>query len=168
MWSDRKPQEDSPRTIPTAVKPETPSTETRVERARPVATAESQDVTVITKSMIIKGQIRSAEHMHIAGEIDGSLDLAGFDLTVTANSNVRANVSAREVDIEGNIHGNVNATRKITIRTGGKLIGDLRTPGIVIEDGSYFKGNIEIVTREARPDGEDAEPPLARTASANS
>jgi len=168
MWSDRKPPEDSPRTTPTAAKPETPVTESRTERARPVATAESQHVTTITKSMVIKGQIRSAEHMHIAGEIDGSLDLAGFDLTVTANSKVRANVVAREVDVEGIINGNVNATRKITVRTGGKLIGDLRTPGIVIEDGSYFKGNIEIVTREARQDGNDAEPPLAKTATANS
>jgi cytoskeletal protein CcmA (bactofilin family) len=106
--------------------------------------------------------------MHVAGEIDGSLELAGFDLTVTANSKVRANVNAREVDVEGIINGNVNATRKITVRTGGKLIGDLRTPGIVIEDGSYFKGNIEIVTRESRQDGNDAEPPLAKTASANS
>jgi len=105
--------------------------------------------------------------MHVAGEIDGSLDLAGFDLTVTDNSKVRANVTAREVDVQGIINGNVNATRKITVRTGGKLIGDLRTPGIVIEDGSYFKGNIEIVTREARLDATDAEP-LARKASANS
>jgi len=93
--------------------------------------------------------------------------LAGFDLTVTDNSKVRANVTAREVDVQGIINGNVNATRKITVRTGGKLIGDLRTPGIVIEDGSYFKGNIEIVTREARLDATDAEP-LARKASANS
>jgi cytoskeletal protein CcmA (bactofilin family) len=104
--------------------------------------------------------------MHIAGEIEGSLDLTGYDLTVTAESRVRANVNAREVDIAGSIQGNVTASRKITIRTGGKLIGDLRTPGIVIEDGSYFKGNIEIVTREARPDGKDGEPPLAKTASA--
>ncbi len=118
--------------------------------------------------MVIKGQIKSAEHMHIAGEIDGSLDLTGFDLTVTAKSKVHANVAAREVDVEGIINGNVNATRKITVRTGGKLIGDLRTPGIVIEDGSYFKGNIEIVTREARPEGNEAEPPLAKTAGANS
>ncbi|MFL6417403.1 MAG: polymer-forming cytoskeletal protein [Bryobacteraceae bacterium] len=168
MWNDRKPQEDSPRTAPAVSKLENPVAEPRVERAGPVATAESQGVTVITKSMVIKGQIRSAEHMNIAGEIEGSLDLAGFDLTVTGNAKVRANVSAREVDSGGVIQGNVNATRKITVRTGGKLIGDLRTPGIVIEDGAYFKGNIEIVTRDRRQEEMDAEPPLAKTATANS
>jgi cytoskeletal protein CcmA (bactofilin family) len=166
MWSDRKPQEDSPKTPPTVARPEPPASEVKMEKAGRSATAESPSVAIIARSMIIKGQIKSAQHMHIAGEIDGSLDLAGYDLTVTPESRVRANVSAREVDIAGSIQGNVTASRKITIRTGGKLIGDLRTPGIVIEDGSYFKGNIEIVTREGRADGKDAEPQLTKTASA--
>ena len=106
--------------------------------------------------------------MHIAGEIEGSVDLAGYDLTVTADSRVRADVKAREVEIAGSIQGNVVATRKITVRTGGKLIGDLRTPGIVIEDGSYFKGNIEIVTGDPRQDERQPELPGARAVSANS
>jgi cytoskeletal protein CcmA (bactofilin family) len=91
---------------------------------------ESRGIAIIGKGMVIKGQIKSAEHMHIAGEIDGSLYLAGYDLTVTAESRVRAGVTAREIDISGSIQGNVEATRKITVRQGGKLIGDLRTPGI--------------------------------------
>ncbi len=147
-------------------KTEAPVSEAVVERAGRTATAESRGVAIIAKGMVIKGQIRSAENMHIAGEIDGSLDMAGYDLTVTAESRVRANVTAREVDVAGSIQGNVEATRKITVRTGGKLIGDLRTPGIVIEDGSYFKGNIEIVTRDARQDGKETEAPLVRSASA--
>src|SRR4051812_9747942 len=166
MWSDPKPQEDSPKTAATMGKAEAPVSEAVGERAGRTATAESRGVAIIAKGMIIRGQIRSAEHMHIAGEIDGSLDMAGYDLTVTSESKVRANVTAREVDVAGSIQGNVEATRKITVRTGGKLIGDLRTPGIVIEDGSYFKGNIEIVSRETRPDAKQTEAPVARTANA--
>src|SRR3954470_18350924 len=163
MWSDPKPQEDSPKTAATMGKAEAPVPEAVGERAGRTATAESRGVAIIAKGMIIRGQIRSTEHMHIAGEIDGSLDLAGYDLTVTPDSKVRANVAAREVDIAGSIQGNVEATRKITVRTGGKLIGDLRTPGIVIEDGAYFKGNIEIVTSESRQSADEATP-VARTA----
>jgi cytoskeletal protein CcmA (bactofilin family) len=126
--------------------------------------ADSQGIAVIGKGMIIKGQIRSGEHMHIAGEIEGSLHLAGYDLTVTAESRVHANVTAREVDISGSIQGNVDATRKITVRKGARLIGDLRTPGIVIEDGAYFKGNIEIVTRGAQENGDEATPAVTMRA----
>ena len=103
--------------------------------------------------------------MHVSGDIEGSLYLAGYDLMVTTDSKVNADVTAREVDVAGTIHGNVDATRKITVRKGGKLIGHLRTPGIVIEDGAYFKGNIEIVTREAR-DRDEVTSQITRPAAA--
>jgi cytoskeletal protein CcmA (bactofilin family) len=117
--------------------------------------------------MVVRGQIKSGEHMYIAGEIDGSLNLPGYDVTLTADARVRADVSAREVDLSGSIQGNVDASRKITVRKGGKLIGDLRTPGILIEDGAYFKGNIEIVNREARQIAEESAAGVARAANAN-
>ncbi|HEX4227094.1 MAG TPA: polymer-forming cytoskeletal protein [Bryobacteraceae bacterium] len=155
MWSDRKQHQDAPKATPTLDKPEPSRPEVPIERAEPVPATEPRNIAVIGKGMVINGQIRSGEHMHISGEIDGSLYLAGYDLTVTTDSKVRADVTAREVDISGSIRGNVDATRKITVRKGGKLIGDLRTPGIVIEDGAYFKGNIEIVTREGRPNEDE-------------
>jgi cytoskeletal protein CcmA (bactofilin family) len=88
--------------------------------------------------------------MQVDGEIEGGLQLPGYDLTVGAQGRVRADVAAREVDIAGIIDGNVDATKKVTVRKGGRLLGDLRTPGIVIEDGAYFKGKIEIVNSEAQ------------------
>jgi|tagenome__1003787_1003787.scaffolds.fasta_scaffold19683308_1 cytoskeletal protein CcmA (bactofilin family) len=167
MWSDRKDNEDSRRTAPVPTRPDAPISEAPVASAGPNTDARSRGIAVIGKGMVIKGQIKSAEHMHIAGEIEGSLYLAGQDLTVTSDSRVRAHVTAREVDVSGSIQGNVDATRKITVRKGGKLIGDLRTPGIVIEDGAYFKGNIEIVTRDLRQNGDDFAPEFARAAATN-
>ncbi len=58
------------------------------------------------------------------------------------------NVKAKEVVIEGSIEGNVTAVEKIIIRVQGSLIGDIKTAGIAIDDGAYFKGSIDIT----RPD----------------
>lgn len=88
--------------------------------------------------------------MQVDGELEGGLQLPGYDLTVGAQGRVRANVTAREVDIAGIVDGNVDASKKVTVRKGGRLLGDLRTPGIVIEDGAYFKGKIEIVNSEVQ------------------
>jgi Integral membrane protein CcmA involved in cell shape determination len=104
---------------------------------------------VIGKAMVIRGQITSKEDMHVDGEIDGTLDMPNCRLTVGPSGKVGAGARAREVEVLGSIDGDVEASRKITIRKGGRLVGDLRTPGIVIEDGAYFKGKIEIVTTEA-------------------
>jgi cytoskeletal protein CcmA (bactofilin family) len=58
-------------------------------------------------------------------------------------------VKAREIVVLGTIHGNVETSDKIDIRRDAKLVGDIRTARIVIEDGAYFKGNIDIIRAEA-------------------
>jgi len=148
MWSDRR-QQNVPEPEASPMRPDSAAGSNRLK-------AEPANVAVIGKGMVIRGQIRSAEHMHVDGEIDGTLNLAGYDLTVTAHARIRADVSAREVDIAGVIDGNVDATKKITVRKGGRLLGDLRTPGIVIEDGAYFKGKIEIVNSQLRNEVNEA------------
>ena len=145
MWSERK-QENLPGR-------RSADLDSRVPAATPArSTAGSAGLAVIGKAMLIKGQITSREDLYVDGEVDGSVDLQDCRLTVGPNGRIGAGARAREVEVMGRVDGDVEATKKITIRTGGRLVGDLRTPGIVIEDGAYFKGRIEIVTTQAQDD----------------
>jgi cytoskeletal protein CcmA (bactofilin family) len=63
---------------------------------------------------------------------------------VGATANVTADIIAREVVVCGKVNGNVHAKGKIEIEKDGSVIGDLTTARIIIEDGAYFKGSIEI------------------------
>ncbi len=103
------------------------------------------NVAVIGKGMVIKGEIRSKESLHIDGEVEGVLYMANCRLSVSRDGKLGANVTAREIELMGTAHGDLEATSKITIRKGARLVGDLRAPGIVIEEGAYVKGKIEIV-----------------------
>ena len=109
---------------------------------------ESRGPAIIGKSVMIKGQIFSREDLTIDGEIDGSVELHEHRLTVGPNGKLQAGVKAREVVVLGTIHGNVEASDKIDIRKDAKLVGDIKTARVVIEDGAYFKGNIDIVRAE--------------------
>ncbi|HYL75742.1 MAG TPA: polymer-forming cytoskeletal protein [Bryobacteraceae bacterium] len=107
---------------------------------------------VIGKSVMIKGQIFSREDLTIDGEIDGSVELQEHRLTVGPHGKLQAGVKAREIVVLGTIHGNVEASDKIDIRKDAKLVGDIKTARIVIEDGAYFKGSIDIARPEiAKP-----------------
>ena len=66
-------------------------------------------------------------------------------VTVGPNGKVHAGVKAREIVVLGAITGNVEATDKIDIRKDARLVGDIKTARIVIEDGAYFKGSIDII-----------------------
>jgi len=122
---------------------------------------------VLGKSVIVKGQIFSREDLTIDGEVEGTVELQEHRLTVGPNGKVTATIKAREICIIGTVTGNVEASDKIDIRKEAKLVGDIRTARIVIEDGAYFKGNIDIIrTPAAAPPKPQAvaTPPAAKPA----
>jgi cytoskeletal protein CcmA (bactofilin family) len=98
--------------------------------------------------MTVKGEVYSREELYIDGEVQGSIELQ-HRLTIGPNGKIRATVKAREVVVHGNIQGNVQAAEKIILREKASLVGDIKTAGIVIEDGAYFKGSIDITRAES-------------------
>jgi len=107
----------------------------------------SGGVTVIGESLRIQGTLTSNEEIVVNGELSGQLHM-NHRLTIGAKGKVEAGVQAKEVIIAGSVKGNVDAAERITLRAGANLVGDVKTAGIVIEDGAYFKGGIDI-TRPA-------------------
>jgi cytoskeletal protein CcmA (bactofilin family) len=148
VWNKRNDE-----SLPARPEPEAPRRDAApAPRApREAAPPQQNGTAVIGSSMQIKGEIRSQEELFVDGEIEGTLEVRNA-LTVGAKGKVRANVKARDVIVLGSVKGNVEVSGKIAIRDKGSLIGDIRTAGISIEDGAYFKGSIDIVRSEpAKP-----------------
>ena len=127
----------------------------------PEPRSDSGNSAMIGKSVVIKGQILSREDLTIEGEVEGTVELQEHRLTVGQNGKVSAGVKARELVVLGSIQGNVDITDKIDIRRDAKLVGDIKTARIVIEDGAFFKGSIDIVRPE--PPRQTAPAPAAKT-----
>ncbi len=92
----------------------------------------------------IKGDIRSEEDLLIDGQVEGTLDLGQHRLVVGLNAQIDARITAREVEVQGVMHGDVEAVERIILRKTSKVVGDLKMAGVVIEDGANFKGSIDI------------------------
>jgi len=104
--------------------------------------------TVFGQTMKIIGEVTSDEELRLDGELEGSLNLRN-KLTIGPTSKVNANIKAKEVVIFGTVKGNVEAENRISLRAGASIVGDIKTAGIVIEDGAYFKGGIDISRADA-------------------
>jgi cytoskeletal protein CcmA (bactofilin family) len=127
------------------------ASETPASRQAPApgsSAAPSHATTLIGETMRIKGEIQSNEELRLDGEVEGRLELRNR-LTIGPKGKAKASISATEVDISGSVQGNVDATQRIFLRKGANLVGDVKTAGIVIEDGAYFKGGIDIARPEA-------------------
>jgi len=123
-----------------------PTERPQPERATPPAPARTAAFAGMT--IRIRGEISIDEELFFDGEIEGSIDVRNL-LTIGPNGKVKATVKAKELVVRGSIQGNVEATDRISIMNGASIVGDVRTAGIVIEDGAYFKGGIDIL----RPEG---------------
>lgn len=121
---------------------------------------------MIGKAVVVKGQIISREDLYVDGEVDGTIEMQEHRLTVGPNGKLQAGVKAREVVVLGSVNGNVEATDKIDIRKDAKLVGDIKTTRIVIEDGAYFKGSIDITRTEPAKPAKPAAAAAAAPASA--
>jgi cytoskeletal protein CcmA (bactofilin family) len=112
-------------------------------------------------SLHVKGEITGNEDLAIDGSVEGLIQLEDRKLTVGASARVTADVIAREVVVYGNVKGNLRAKDRIEIKKDGSVIGDLTTARIMIEDGAYFKGSIEI---DKAGEGESSTDKHSRTA----
>lgn len=135
------------------------SDRTHVERGPASAPVPARGAAAIGKTTRIKGEIYSEEELYFDGEIDGAIEVRSL-LTIGPNGKVKANIKARELVVQGTIHGDVEAADRISIMNGASIVGDVKTAGIVIEDGAYFKGGIDIL----RPDNAKAPVGSVKTA----
>jgi cytoskeletal protein CcmA (bactofilin family) len=165
MWTKRKEDElpqrperpiASPVPAAPAMEPHRRETNTMSTAARnfdnesaPVRTGSA----ALGKNVTVKGQIFAREDLTIDGEVEGTVECHDHRLTIGPNARVQAGLKAREIIIQGSIQGNVEAADKIDIKREAKLVGDIKTSRIVIEDGAYFKGSIDIskATPAAKP-----------------
>ena len=110
---------------------------------RPSATSSSSTAR-LGPSLHVKGEITGHEDLLVDGSVEGLIQLEDRKLTVGSTAKVTADVIAREVVVYGNVKGNLRAKDRIEIKKDGSVVGDLTTARIMIEDGAYFKGSIEI------------------------
>jgi len=156
MWSKKKEdapaQPEKPAFVPSTAAVEPQRKETN-SMSSPNRSFESEPLTprggsvgsaALGKNVTVKGQIFAREDLTIDGEVEGTVECHEHRLTIGPNARVQAGLKAREIIIQGSIHVNVDATDKIDIKKEAKLVGDIKTSRIVIEDGAYFKGSIDI------------------------
>ena len=174
MWGNKKPDapqpgQPEPRN-PISNQPSRPAPAAWEEKPamstdamRPLGGTADRATARLGASLHVKGEISGNEDLLIDGSVEGLVQLDERKLTVGATAKVTADIIAREVVVYGTVKGNLRAKDRIEIKKDGSVNGDLTTARIMIEDGAYFKGSIEIDKSEQKESGSQA---FARSSSA--
>jgi len=139
------PQPSQPASSHAAASPAPGAIAPQKETPKPAPSyADRADVGHIGKSVVIRGELTGNEDLYLDGDIEGTIDLRDHKLVIGPNGKIKAGITAREVVVHGRLEGNIAATDRVELKKSCTLIGDVSTQRIIIEDGAFFKGAIDI------------------------
>ncbi len=98
----------------------------------------------ILKGLRIKGEITGQEDLRIDGTVDGSIRLERGVLTITEKGTLTGDVVVPEVIVHGALNSTLQARERVKITSKGSIIGDVTTARMMIENGGYYRGTVDI------------------------
>ncbi len=117
--------------------------------------------TRVGSAVLVKGDIEGDGNVVVEGRVEGKIAIKG-DLQVAVDGQVKSSVSARNILVQGILVGSVSAIDKVEIAAGGRMVGDVRTPRFLINEGAAYKGTVDMVGFEPGEAGAD-KPRAARS-----
>ena len=113
----------------------------------------------IGKSVVICGEVKGSEDLIVDGRVEGTGSLSESRLTIGPSAHVAADLSAKDVLIQGHVQGNVVASGRVELRAGCTMEGDIRALRLAVEDNAVFRGKVDLTQAAAKgPDGANAPP----------
>jgi len=112
--------------------------------------ATQEDPCIIGPGTTINGRLSGDDEVIVEGRVDGVIQLKNH-LIVEASGQITADVNAIAISVRGQLRGQIVATEVITLEPDCLVVGNLRAPRIIIEDGARFKGDIEMPLIETAP-----------------
>ncbi len=129
---------------PAPVAAQTPSSPAK--RSEP-----SRDVATIGPSIAIKGDLTGNEDLVIQGRLKGEVKLKQNNVTVGKSGRVEADIYGRSIRVEGDVNGNLYGEQEVVIRASGRVQGNIVSPRVTLENGSNFKGSIDMEAEAKQP-----------------
>ena len=121
----------------------------------PLASTNQNQYTMIGKSIRIKGEIDASDPIYIYGSVEGTISAPAHRVTIGKEGTVKADITAREVVIMGDVCGKVHGEERVELRNEGSLLGNLSTTRLCVEEGALLQGTIDV-----RVPVEKAKPPV--------
>lgn len=100
--------------------------------------------TTLQAGTMLDGVLRFRKPLKISGGFDGEIESESL-LIVDSGAEVRADIAARVVIINGSVTGNVTASERIEILGGGRVKGNLKAARIKIADNVEFEGRCRMI-----------------------
>ena len=114
---------------------------------------------VIDRHSNFDGTFRSDRDLRIEGQVKGTIECQGT-LFVAQGADVTAKVEAENITVAGDLNGDIRCRGRLQMMPSGRVRGKVATETLVINEGAYYEGQLEMTPPENRRLGGAAPRPL--------
>lgn len=119
--------------------------------AKPLEPVVRKETAVIGPTITVKGEILGKEDLEIQGTLEGTIKMKKHRVTVGDKGRIKADVHAKSIHVAGEVEGNLFGDDEVVLRESGKLFGNITAARVTLEDGSKFKGSIDMEPAKEEP-----------------
>jgi cytoskeletal protein CcmA (bactofilin family) len=91
----------------------------------------------------LNGRLEIQGDLKIAGNVEGELKASG-DVSIGEGAAIQASIEGANVNVRGQVTGNVTAKKRLTLGGSGRLNGDVKVARLTVEDGATLNGNVTM------------------------
>jgi cytoskeletal protein CcmA (bactofilin family) len=114
--------------------------------------AATDRLNIIAQGTVVEGDLKSDGNLRIDGQVVGMIVISG-NISVGQTGVVTGNITAGNAKISGKVKGNIEVGNRLTLDPTAKLLGDIRTKILIVEDGAKFSGNTQMENMEPFTNG---------------
>jgi cytoskeletal protein CcmA (bactofilin family) len=111
--------------------------------------ASPDSFSVIDRNSVFDGTFQTSRDLRVEGEVKGTIDCKGT-LFVADGATVGAKVEAENITVAGDLNGDIRCRGRLHIMPSGRVRGKVNTQTLVINEGAYYEGQLEMAPPEER------------------
>lgn len=113
-------------------------------------------INVVAEGTVLDGTLYVKEDIRVSGRIVGSVT-ANKRVVVAPEGIIDGEIVAATVDVSGSVHGDLNVTEHLVLRSGARVDGSLKTEQFTVEKGAVFNGACRMGQVAPTPRAEQAD-----------
>jgi cytoskeletal protein CcmA (bactofilin family) len=142
-----KPAQPVPTPTSAATPSMPPAPSLRPEPPRPPAPAARPErrTLVVGRGISLSGTITDCERLVVEGTVEAALH-NGSELTIASGGTFKGEIELDEADVTGVFDGAMTVRVALVVRATGRVLGNVRTRRLTVEEGGQISGRIEMIS----------------------
>lgn len=143
-----------------AVNPYQYTTETQQSSTRAISESESMARDIkegrlsgyVGNGTVLTGETNFQAMLRVDGHLTGRVTSENGTLIIGSTGRVDANIAVSAAVVNGTVNGDIIASEKLELGRSARIVGNVQTPRLVIEDGAVFEGNCSMLKAKEAAD----------------